>query len=407
MGLHLYAFPQSNQARRVIWRGATKDGRRFIDYIPRQIIKKTNNTEMSIELKNGSIIQFVGTNNIDALMGINPIWIVYSEFALHAPIVRQLLSPILTENGGTEVLQSTPRGKNHAYEIFQAAQDDPSWFVRRLTVDETTKEDGTPVVTKEEIDAFRRTGMSEEMIRQEFYCDWHVGNVGAYYTAELDRVERDKRICRFDIRPESLVNTSWDIGVRDATSIIWWTMSGHMVDVIYYYEATDKGIDHFARVIEEVRLKHGFRYGHHFAPHDIRKREWGSSARSALSLAADYGIYFQITPDVSRLDGIQAARALFPQIRFHVQHTKDLIEALREYRREYDEENRVFKPTPLHTWASNGSDAFRYMCVAFSQHYVKPMEQSQFKYQASTEPALFSLDRQFPNKTNTGVALPP
>src|ERR1017187_7831821 len=80
IGTYLYLLPQTNQARRVIWRGITGEGKRFLDFIPKEIIHKMNSTDMSIELVNGSIIQFGGSNNFNSYMGTNPIFIVYSEF---------------------------------------------------------------------------------------------------------------------------------------------------------------------------------------------------------------------------------------------------------------------------------------------------------------------------------------
>ena len=79
VGLHLYLFPQTNQCRLVIWTGRGKDGIKFLDRIPKTLIKKINNADMSVELINGSICKFVGSNNFDALVGGNPLTIVLKE----------------------------------------------------------------------------------------------------------------------------------------------------------------------------------------------------------------------------------------------------------------------------------------------------------------------------------------
>jgi len=396
VGVYLYLFPQHNQARKVIWKGIDGGGRRFLDYVPKAIIKSTNSTEMNIELINGSIIQLGGSNNYNALMGSNPVGIVYSEHSLHNPLSRQYLNPILVENGGWEIVQGTPRGKNHSYHLYQHALNEPSWFVRKWTVDDTKRHDGTPVVTKDMIDGERRMGVAEELIRQEYYCDFNVGVQGAYYTAELDLMYYQKRFCDFEVRPGLPTFTFWDIGVRDSTAIIWMQMSDGFVSVVDYHEETDKGVDHFARVLEEKRQKYGFKYTNHFGPHDLRQRDWGASARSTLAQARDWNIHFLITPQLSVVDGIQAVRSLFKDVRIHTR-CKRLIDSLTEYRREYDEEHRVFKDNPLHTWASNGADSFRYMAIVWHNQFSRPDQSAPRKYQTSFD----GIGHQIPQGANT------
>lgn len=398
VGVYLYLFPQHNQARKVIWKGIDGSGKRFLDYVPQEIIKKTNSTEMSIELLNGSIIQLGGSNNYNSLMGSNPVGIVYSEHSLHNPLSRQYLNPILVENGGWEIVQGTPRGKNHSYHLYQHALNEPSWFVRKWTVEDTKKHDGTPVITKEMVESERRMGVSDELIRQEYYCDFNVGVQGAYFTQELDMVEYQKRYCDFNVRPGLPTFTVWDIGVRDSTAIIWFQMSDGFVSIIDYHEETDKGVDHYARILEEKRQKYGFKYTNHFGPHDLRKREWGASARSTLAQARDWGIHFLIVPEISILDGIQAARSIFKDIRIHTRCHK-LFDALREYRREYDEENRVFKDKPLHSWASHAADAFRYMAVVWHDQFNRPDQAAPRRYEMITD-GVHHQPQQAPNIVN-------
>ncbi|HWY35252.1 MAG TPA: hypothetical protein VNX68_11440 [Nitrosopumilaceae archaeon] len=383
VGTYLYLLPLHTQARKVVWRGIIGDGTRFIDMIPRQIIHKINNTEMSVTLLNGSIIQLGGSNNYNALMGTNPVGIVMSEFALHTPLALQYLSPILLENGGFLLAQTTPRGKNHAYHLYQNVVNDSNWFVRKYTVNDTLKLDGKPVITAEEIDKERKRGMSEELIRQEWYLDFNVGIQGAYYTNEIEVAEYEGRLRAFEINPRLPVFTSWDLGVSDPTCIIFFQQEGDYINIVYFIEKTDKGVDYFKHQLDEVAQRFGYRYRHHFAPHDIMKREWGSSARSSLSLAHEAGIHFQRVPDVGVENGIAAVRAIFPLLRIHQTYCQPLIDALREYRREYDEEDKVFKPKPYHNWASHPADALRYLAIVWRQEFTRPDLAQPIKYQSS------------------------
>ena len=369
VGLHLYMFPQTNQAKRVIWRGMDGQGMRFLDHVPPELVAKKNNIDMSIELINGSILQLGGSNNFDAWMGTNPVTVIYDEFPLHNPLSREYLNPILLENGGLEVLLGTPRGKNHAYQVYQYALQDPSFWVNILTVDDTKKANGSPIITPEMIEQERRRGVQDEIIRQEYYCDFNVGILGAYYTKEMDAMEREGRILDFEIKKGSPVYTSWDLGVSDPTCITFFQKNGNFIDIIYYLEKTDEGPQYFKKQLDDLALRLGIQYRYHWAPHDIMKREWGSSARSSLALAREAGIHFLRVPDVGVDNGIQAVRALLPSVRIHKQNCRQLIDALREYRRLYDDENRVYKSVPFHNWASHPADSIRYMAVAWWENF--------------------------------------
>ena len=377
-GTYLYLFPQHNQARRVIWRGMDASGMRFIDHIPKELIAKINSTDMSIELINGSIIQLVGSDNYDALMGTNPLGIVYSEFSLHHPMARQLLNPILVENGGWEILQGTPRGKNHAYEVYTSVRHNPQWYVRVLTVEDTFRGDGESVITKAQVDEELAAGMPTELCRQEFYCDWNVGVVGAFYTEEIDRADKEDRIVPMSIT-KNAVWTFWDLGIADSTAIWFMQPNGGTLDMIYTYESTGKGIEHYIQVVNAFAKKHGINYKGHYAPHDIEQREY-ISARSRQEMARELGINFMVVPKVSIEDGIQACKTLFPRVRFHVEHAKDGLNALREYKREYDDIRRAFKDKPLHDWSSNYADAFRYFAVMWRNTFTRPDFSKQFEY---------------------------
>jgi hypothetical protein len=65
VGTYYYFFPTYNQARKALWDGIDRDGFKYMDHIPEELRENTNHSEMKIKLKCGSIIQFIGTDNID------------------------------------------------------------------------------------------------------------------------------------------------------------------------------------------------------------------------------------------------------------------------------------------------------------------------------------------------------
>ena len=165
VGTYFYFLPTYNQARKVIWNGADKDGFRFLDHFPKGLVKNINETDMRVTLTNGSMLQLVGADNIDRIVGTNPVGVVFSEYALMKSDVWNLVSPILTENGGWAVFVYTPRGQNHAYQLMKMAKDNARWYVEILPV---TK---TGAVSSEDL-AEQRTMMAEALYNQEYLCDF-------------------------------------------------------------------------------------------------------------------------------------------------------------------------------------------------------------------------------------------
>lgn len=164
-GVYYYLFPSYAQGRKILWDGIDRNGFRYLDHIPEELRSAPpNNSEMKIRLVNGSMIQLVGTDNIDSIMGTNPVGCVFSEYSLQNPAAWDLIRPILAENGGWAVFNYTPRGRNHGFVLYEMARNNPDWFCQVLTVDDTG------AVTPDVVQAERDAGMSEEMIQQEFFC---------------------------------------------------------------------------------------------------------------------------------------------------------------------------------------------------------------------------------------------
>lgn len=384
-GLYLYLLPQSNQTRRVIWLARGSNGVKFLDYLPAKLIKRVNNIEMMIETINGSIIQFAGSNNYNALMGLNALYIFYDEMSLSNPMAHQLLSPILLEAKGTQVCFGTPRGHNHFFDLYEMARQNPQWYVKKLTIEDTKKDDGSPIITLEQIEEERRNGKSPELIDQEYYCSFESGNQGAYYTEELAQAEYENRIRDFDIRTDLPVHTSWDIGISDSTSICLFQQIGDQIFYIGYIEGNNKGVQHYKDELESIKLRLRFnKWGYHFGPHDLRCRDWGNSARSRLAMAAEIGLHFIIVPALSIQDRITAGRAFIRDCVFHRTNCIHLLRCLRETMRKYDEVNKVYSDRPLKNWSLHGFDSFTYGAVAWRDNFSRPDQNSPIKYKIIT-----------------------
>ncbi len=349
-----YIFPTYSQGKKVIWDSITNNGEKILDYIPPQLIESKNSQEMKIRFKNGSLLQVVGSDNVDSLMGTNPQGVVFSEYALQDPRAYQYIRPILTANDGWALFISTPRGKNHLWELYQIAQESPEWFCYKLTLDDT---DHIPL---SEIEKERQEGiMSEDLIQQEYYTSFTMGVEGSYYAKYLDRMRVKGQIGTVPWENGFKVHTSWDIGTRDSTTIIFFQVIGQAVRIIDCYEKNKEGLEHYVKILEQKP----YSYGKHIAPHDIAVKEWGSGL-SRIEKARQLGIKFITASNISIEDGIESARSAFSKIWIDEINCKPLIKALESYRQEFDHKRKIYKGQPLHDWSSHFADCFRYLCVS-------------------------------------------
>jgi phage terminase large subunit len=350
-----YIFPTFAQAKRVIWDSITNTGERILDYIPQQLVAGMNSQEMKIRFNNGSLLQLVGSDNFDSLMGTNPQGVVFSEYALQDPRAYQYIRPILAANGGWAVFLSTPRGHNHLYELYQIAKHSPqSWFCLKLTLDDTQH---IPLI---EIERERAEGvMSEDLIQQEYYTSFDMGVEGAYYSKYMDKMRVSGRIGDVPWEPSHQVHVALDIGVRDKTSIIFFQAIGTTVRIVDCYENAKEGLEHYVNILREKP----YTYGRYIAPHDIQVKEWGSGL-TRIEKARQLGIKFTVADNISIMDGIETVRSTLNRVWIDQTKCKPLIKALENYRQEFDAKKRVYKPFPLHDVNSHFADAMRYLCIS-------------------------------------------
>jgi len=363
VGVYYYFFPEFAQGRRVIWDGMDKAGFKFRNHIPDELVKSANGTEMKIELVNGSIIQIIGTDKFDKVRGANPIGCVFSEYAYQNPAAWDVVRPILTENGGWAVFNSTPFGKNHFFELKEMVKDNDNWYKQVVTVDDSIDENGNPYILPEMIEEDRISGMSDEMIEQEYYCSFTANSQGFYYLKYMNDAEKEGRIQNLPHDPALPVSTWWDIGVGDSTAIWFTQIVGKEVHLIDYYEMNSEGIEHYAKYLQSLP----YNYNSHNFPHDMANTEFGTG-RSRIEVARELfpNVDVNIVQKISVEDGINAARMILPRCRFDAVKCKKGIRALNNYHREWDDRRQEFKLRPVHDWSSHPADAFRYFAVGLT-----------------------------------------
>jgi hypothetical protein len=313
-----------------------------------------NESELRINLPNGSQVQILGADNPDRMRGIYSDGAVFDEFGLQPPnIFSEVMRPALSDRKGWALFVGTPNGRNQ----FQRAALDAQANVTGDWAYVSYKASETGYVDKQEL--LNAKAMTRDEYAQEYECSFEAAIKGAIYSAELQIARDEGRIGRVPHDPVLPVDTDWDLGVGDATAI-WFTQSlrGGEVRVIDYYEASGEGLPHYAQVLN----RKGYVYGRHWAPHDIQVREF-ASGRSRLEAARSLGISFNLCPNVPVEEGIHAARLLFSQCWFDEEKCRAGLDALQAYRRDYNTRLNEFKAVPVHDWSEHGSSAFRYLAV--------------------------------------------
>ena len=269
VGLYWHALPNYADARKVVWDAITPDGKRLIDVsFPPEIIKKRSDHEMKLELVNGSIWQPVGADNYNGLVGAFPIHITWSEFALMHPAARPMLLPGLAAADGTELVITTPRGYNHAYDLYQYGLSNPKWFTSLLTVNDSG------LLSEEILEGLRAT-MPEELFRQEYLCDWSAANVGSVLGRYLEEAEKQGRISN-DVEYDPAgtgIHISADIGRYDTSAWWFWQPCQGGFRLVDYDE--DSGLD-AEEWAERLKLKlslNGYKLDRLLADVDSKKEQ--------------------------------------------------------------------------------------------------------------------------------------
>ncbi len=318
-----------------------------------------NQSELRVDYPNEGQARIYGADNPDSLRGLYFDRVGMDEFGMHPPkTFSEVIGPTLVDRGGSALFLGTPNGKNQFYDIAQHAKAEeaagnPEWFFREY------KASQTGLLDAGYLEQARKT-MTEDEYQQEFECSFEASVKGAIYAAELAQAIADGRVCRVPIEPLLLVDTYWDLGIGDNTSI-WFAQSlkSGEVRLVDYYESSGVGLPHYAQILKEK----GYNYGTHWAPHDIQVKEF-ATGRSRIEAAASLGIRFQVAPNVPIEEGIHAARMLFPRCWFDEVKTSKGREMLQHYRRDYNTRINEFKAQPVHDFSSHCADAFRYLAVS-------------------------------------------
>jgi hypothetical protein len=361
-----YIAPQLNQAKDIAWSYLLE----YTDCFGPE--RKVNASELWVELpNNGARIRIYGADNPDRLRGIYLDGAILDEFGDMDPTVwTQVIRPALSDRKGWAIFIGTPKGKNTFHQLWNVADEDEDWYRLMLKASETGLLD-----SKELADA--RKMMSDDEYAQEYECSFEAAVRGAYYGKEMNDADASDpaRITSVPYDPRLPVHTAWDLGVADST-VIWFIQAhGRETRVIDVLKGEGVGLDWYAKRLQE----RDYLWGNHYLPHDVEVRELGTG-KSRKEVLEGLGIRVTVCPNIPVADGIQAVRMLLPTCWFDKAKCKDGVEALRMYRREYDDKRQEFRVNPLHDWTSHYADAFRYFAVGHQERVASTLKKRDVRW---------------------------
>jgi len=346
-GRYCYIAPLRNQAKTVAWDYLTAFAR------PVQS-KPPNQAELHVDLINGSRITLFGADNPDALRGPFFDGAVLDEYADIAPsLFKQIVRPALADRGGFAVIMGTIKGRNQLWELYTQARNDPAWYTALLRASETR------ILPEDELAEMKRQ-MTEDAYAAEMECDPYAAILGAYYAKEIQKAELEGRL--YEDLPVILrepIHCAWDLG-NGANMAIWAFQIGEKGPLIHdFIQIPGYYFDDYIRELD-TRGYHGFDY----LPHDakVHSFETGRTRVETLRVAGRKPL---VVTKHKLDDGINAAKMTLRISKFNATRCAVGIEALRQYRQEWNEKARVFRDNPEHDWASHGADGFRYLAMAW------------------------------------------
>lgn len=349
---YAYIGPNYGQVKRIAW-----------DYLKEALKEypniKVNEAELRIDcFREEDRVRFMllGGENPGSLRGIYLDGVIMDEFAEMDPTVwSQVVRPALSDRLGWAIFIGTPKGMNAFFDVYQHAQKADGWTAHMFRADETH------IVPETELKDARAT-MSEEEYEQEFLCSFQAALVGAYFGKQMKELEDEGRIKDVPYDKALRVDTWWDLGIGDATAI-WFTQTlGSEHRVIDYYEASGQDLAHYVQVLQD----RGYVYGDHSIPHDgaARSLETGKTRQEVMR---ELGVNALVQKKHRKEDQINAARMILPKCVFDAKKCEKGLNALRNYQRKWDSQNKVFSATPLHNWASHGSDAYMLFAMGIKE----------------------------------------
>lgn len=355
-----YIAPTYKQAENIAW-AILKDFARPIPGVD------FNEQKLRVIYPNGSELRLYGADNPDSLRGIALWGAAFDEYSQQPPnIFGEIISKALADHYGYAIFLGTIKGKNQLYRTWQVAQtDQEQWYAVWQDIDASLKTEEGETITNlgRALEDDRKLVGQGLMTRDEFDQEWYLSVEaaikGAIYARELQEIRKSGRVTHVPYDRALPVYTAWDLGKGANMAVGFYQSTWGQIKKIDYWEGSgDMGLP---EAIKEIKTK-PYVYARHFAPHDIKAVDI-STGKTRWEAAKALGITFDIVPDIGVWNGINAAKLLFSRLWIDQANCAPWLDAMAQYRREWDENRGMFRDIPYHDWTSHGADEFRMAAV--------------------------------------------
>ena len=352
-----YVAPFRQQAKNIAWV--------YLKEAVQGLATEIRESDLSVKLPNGAIIALYGSDNPDALRGLYFDGLVVDEFGDCRPSLwAEVLLPTLADRKGWCVFIGTPKGRNQFYDFFQLSQKSPEWY--SLSLDAET----SGLIDNTELSGLKEQ-MSEAQYDQEMMCSFTAALLGTFYATTIAKIEAKGQVgdhVTYD--PQFPVSVTADIGFTDSTVMWFFQERPDGIAIIDCEEAHGEALPYYFDLLKSKP----YQYDKIWLPHDARAKSLQTGKSTIEQFIDEFKateIELHITPNLKVQHGIDAVRLILPYCHFNREKCEHGIEGLRTYRRKFDEINKVFYNTPLHSWESDYADSFRYLALVANKKKLK------------------------------------
>ncbi len=351
-----YVAPSYKMAKNIVWK-KLKNRLQDLNWI-----KKHNETELTLHLKNGSTISLKGADNYDSLRGVGLDFLVLDEFADIEPEAWfETLRPTLSDKAGKALFIGTPKGiGNWSYEIYQNSLDDPeTWSSHQFTT-----VDGGNVPPEEVAQAQR--DLDERTFRQEYLATFETYSGRIYYAfdrklnvIEGQAVEQDLQMIYvgmdFNIDPMSAV-----IAVRKGDDLC-------VIDEIRMFSSNTQ------EIVEEIHNRYPKSKKFCYPDPAARQRKTSAGGSTDITILQNAGFLVKVphqhTPVRDRINAVNSRLCDSTGVRhlFITRNCKYTIESL---------ERQTYKPGTTQPDKDSGYDHMN-DALGYLVDYLFPLKRQQ------------------------------
>ena len=350
-----YVAPYRQQGKEIAWQYLKDmtDGLR--SEAPRE-------SELRVKLPNGAWITIYGADNPDALRGIYLDGVVLDEFGDMKPsLIGEVIMPTLVDRKGWMAIIGTSKGRNQFFTAAKKADKSDNWYYKLARASETG------ILPEEDLKELAAQ-MTDAEYAQEMECSFSAAVKGTYYADLINKAEAENRITDeplFDSTQK--VHVAADLGYSDSSAWWFWQRRPDGFAFVDFYQASGKPLKHYL----EMLIQKDYEIDTIWLPHDAKARTLQTGRSTIEQLYKPHSLLphhydekarlpIRVVPKLAIQHGIDAARLILPMCWFYRPNCFEGLEALRSYRRRWHDHLQSFSEQPLHDWASDPADGFRY-----------------------------------------------